>query len=74
MIDTDLLLLPAMSHYFLDLPQGQGRAEQFFAQNATLQNGTYGEILNRYEYIEPPRTQNHSAPSASSPSHSFSSS
>ena len=48
MIDTDLLLLPAMSHYFLDLPQGQGRAEQFFAQNATLQNGTYGEILNRY--------------------------
>ncbi|RPD61023.1 hypothetical protein L226DRAFT_612754 [Lentinus tigrinus ALCF2SS1-7] len=47
MIDTDLLLLPAMSHYFLDLPQGQGRAEQFFAQNATLQNGTYAEILNR---------------------------
>ena len=50
MIDTDLLLLPAMSHYFLDLPQGQGRAEQFFAQNATLQNGTYAEIMNRYEY------------------------
>ncbi|RDX43809.1 hypothetical protein OH76DRAFT_1409762 [Lentinus brumalis] len=47
MIDTDLLLLPAMSHYFLDLPQGQGRAEQFLAQPATLQNGTYAEILNR---------------------------
>ncbi|KAI9066083.1 hypothetical protein FKP32DRAFT_1610261 [Trametes sanguinea] len=43
----DLLLLPAMSHYFLELPQGRGRAEQFLARNATLQNGTYAEILNR---------------------------
>ncbi|KAI0709912.1 hypothetical protein C8Q76DRAFT_811912 [Earliella scabrosa] len=42
-----LLLLPAMSHYFLDLPQGSGRAAQFLARNATLQSGTYAEILNR---------------------------
>ena len=61
MIDTDLLLLPAMSHYFLDLPQGQGRAEQFFAHNATLQNGTYAEILNRYEYTHPSRTHSRNA-------------
>ncbi|KAI0073888.1 hypothetical protein K474DRAFT_1648897 [Panus rudis PR-1116 ss-1] len=47
MIDTDLLLLPAISHYFLDLPQGKGRASAFLARNATLQNGTYAEILNR---------------------------
>ncbi|KAH9902577.1 hypothetical protein C8Q73DRAFT_670858 [Cubamyces lactineus] len=47
MIDTDLLLLPAMSHYFLELPQGSGRAQQFLSQNATLQNGSYAEILNR---------------------------
>ncbi|KAI0833704.1 hypothetical protein BC628DRAFT_1426807 [Trametes gibbosa] len=47
MIDTDLLLLPALSHYFLELPQGAGRAAQFLAQNATLQNGTYAELLNR---------------------------
>ncbi|EKM58475.1 uncharacterized protein PHACADRAFT_193593 [Phanerochaete carnosa HHB-10118-sp] len=47
MIDTDLLLLPAMAHYFLELPQGQGRAKQFLARNATLQNGTYAEILTR---------------------------
>ncbi|KAL7279357.1 hypothetical protein ACG7TL_007198 [Trametes sanguinea] len=47
MIDTDLLLLPAMSHYFLELPQGSDRAAQFLARNATLQNGTYAEILNR---------------------------
>ncbi|KAI0350022.1 hypothetical protein OH77DRAFT_1431415 [Trametes cingulata] len=47
MIDTDLLLLPAMSHYFLDLPQGSDRANLFFNRSATLQNGTYAEILNR---------------------------
>ncbi|KAI0663733.1 hypothetical protein C8Q70DRAFT_907236 [Cubamyces menziesii] len=45
--DCYLLLLPAMSHYFLELPQGSGRAQQFLSQNATLQNGTYAEILNR---------------------------
>ncbi|KAI0671937.1 hypothetical protein C8Q78DRAFT_806310 [Trametes maxima] len=47
MIDTDLLLLPAIRHYLLELPQGAGRARQFLSQNATLQNGTYAEILNR---------------------------
>ncbi|GJE96208.1 hypothetical protein PsYK624_124020 [Phanerochaete sordida] len=47
MIDTDLLLLPAMAHYFLELPQGKSRADAFFARNATLQNGTYAEIVAR---------------------------
>lgn len=36
-----------MSHYFLDLPQGENRSSDFFAKNATLQNGTYAEILAR---------------------------
>ncbi|TDL17991.1 hypothetical protein BD410DRAFT_793667 [Rickenella mellea] len=47
MIDTDLFLLPALRHYFLELPQGKGRAKAFLAKNATLQNGTYAELLNR---------------------------
>ncbi|THU89762.1 hypothetical protein K435DRAFT_728809 [Dendrothele bispora CBS 962.96] len=47
MIDTGLLLFPALAHYFLDLPQGQNRQSQFLARNATLQNGTYAEILER---------------------------
>ncbi|KAF9508271.1 hypothetical protein BS47DRAFT_1373700 [Hydnum rufescens UP504] len=42
-----LYLLPVMSHYFLELPSGKNRAPQFLTRNATLQNGTYGEILNR---------------------------
>ncbi|KAF8190877.1 hypothetical protein BJ912DRAFT_315929 [Pholiota molesta] len=47
MIDTDLLLLPAMAHYFLDLPQGQNRSSQFLAKQTTLQNGSYLDIVNR---------------------------
>ncbi|KAF9563018.1 hypothetical protein CPC08DRAFT_816871 [Agrocybe pediades] len=47
MIDTDLLLLPVISHYFLDLPQGKNRSAQFLAKQATLQNGTYLEIVSR---------------------------
>lgn len=47
MVDTDLLLLPAMSHYFLELPQGQGRAKTFLAKKATLQNGTYAQLLDK---------------------------
>ena len=47
LIIVDLLLLPALSHYFLELPQGQDRSAQFFSKTAALQNGTYGEILNR---------------------------
>ncbi|PFH50459.1 hypothetical protein AMATHDRAFT_61004 [Amanita thiersii Skay4041] len=42
-----LFLLPAVSHYFLELPQGKGRSAAFLARNATLQEGTYSEILNR---------------------------
>ena len=41
------MLLPAISHYFLELPQGQDRAAQFLNKTAMLQNGTYAEILNR---------------------------
>ncbi|KZP01238.1 hypothetical protein CALVIDRAFT_474889 [Calocera viscosa TUFC12733] len=47
MIDTDLELLPALAHYFVDLPQGQNRSAKFLATNATLQNGTYAELLKR---------------------------
>ncbi|KZT43842.1 hypothetical protein SISSUDRAFT_1057376 [Sistotremastrum suecicum HHB10207 ss-3] len=47
MIDTDLYLLPIVSHYFLDLPQGHNRSSAFLAKNATLQNGTYAELLKR---------------------------
>ena len=47
----DLLLLPALSHYLLELPQGSGRASEFFSRNATLQNGTYAQILNRWVTI-----------------------
>ncbi|PPQ88991.1 hypothetical protein CVT25_005090 [Psilocybe cyanescens] len=47
MIDTDLLLLPALAHYFVELPQGQNRSSQFLAKQATLQNGTYLDIINR---------------------------
>ncbi|PPQ80092.1 hypothetical protein CVT26_012149 [Gymnopilus dilepis] len=47
MIDTDLYLLPAMAHYFLELPQGKNRASQFLEKQATLQNGTYLDIVNR---------------------------
>jgi hypothetical protein len=43
----DLLLLPAISHYFLELPQGKNRAKAFLARNATLQKGTYRQILTR---------------------------
>lgn len=45
--NTDLLLLPTMAHYFLDLPQGKDRAAAFLARNATLQTGNYGDLVNR---------------------------
>ncbi|KAF8911624.1 hypothetical protein CPB84DRAFT_1912879 [Gymnopilus junonius] len=41
MIDT------AMAHYFLELPQGKNRSSQFLAKQATLQSGTYLDIVNR---------------------------
>ena len=47
MLDTDFLLLPSLSHYFLSTPQGQDRAETFLNTQATLQNGTYGDLLQR---------------------------
>ncbi|KZT50991.1 hypothetical protein CALCODRAFT_504066 [Calocera cornea HHB12733] len=47
MIDTDLELLPALAHYFVDLPQGKNRSASFLATNATLQNGTYADLLKR---------------------------
>lgn len=45
MADTDYLLLPSLSHYFLSTPQGANRSEAFLNTTATLQNGTYGELL-----------------------------
>lgn len=47
MLDTDFLLLPTLSHYFLSTPQGQGRASSFLSTQATLQNGTYAELLEK---------------------------
>ncbi|KAJ9113652.1 hypothetical protein QFC22_005961 [Naganishia vaughanmartiniae] len=47
MADTDYLLLPSVSHYFLSTPQGTNRSTAFLARNATLQNGTYGQLLLR---------------------------
>ena len=45
MVDTDFLLLPVLAEYFLNYPQGQGRAADFFARNSTLNNGTFEELL-----------------------------
>ena len=47
MIDTDLLLLPTLAHYFLEIPQGANRSASFLARNATLQEGSYSSILQR---------------------------
>ncbi|EJD08148.1 uncharacterized protein FOMMEDRAFT_144208 [Fomitiporia mediterranea MF3/22] len=49
MIDTDLFFLPTLAHYFLDLPQGNNTSSSFLDKNATLQNGTYRELLNSAE-------------------------
>jgi hypothetical protein len=45
MVDTDFLLLPSLGHYFLSTPQGQNRSMKFLNTNATLQNGTYSQLL-----------------------------
>jgi hypothetical protein len=45
MVDTDFLLLPLLADYFLNTPQGRGRAAAFLAQNSTFQNGTLNELL-----------------------------
>lgn len=47
MLDTDFLLLPSLSHYFLSTPQGQNRSQTFLQQQATLQNGTYAQLLQK---------------------------
>jgi hypothetical protein len=48
MIDTDLLSLPALSHYLLETPQGRNRSRAFLHQNASLANGTqYYSLLIR---------------------------
>ncbi|KAJ9106821.1 hypothetical protein QFC19_002949 [Naganishia cerealis] len=47
MADTDYLLLPSVSHYFLSTPQGANRSAAFLGRNATLQNGTYEQLLLR---------------------------
>ena len=45
MADTDYLLLPSLSHYFLSTPLGANRSEAFLDTTATLQNGTYRDLL-----------------------------
>ncbi|KAL5531944.1 hypothetical protein ACEPAF_5507 [Sanghuangporus sanghuang] len=53
---ADLFLLPTLEHFFLDLPQGSGRAPSFLERNSTLQNGTYGELLNKTIFYNLGRT------------------
>ncbi|KAK4689008.1 hypothetical protein P7C73_g1082, partial [Tremellales sp. Uapishka_1] len=45
MLDTDFLLLPVLSSYFLSTPQGLNRSTAFLAQNSTLKNGTFSQLL-----------------------------
>ncbi len=45
MLDSDFLLLPSLAHYLLSTPQGQNRSADFLSTQATLQNGTYEQIL-----------------------------
>lgn len=48
MIDTDVLNLPVISHYFVESYQGVGRAQAFFSQSVTLSSGqvsTYHDLL-----------------------------
>ena len=51
MIDTDLYLLPTIAHYFLDMPQGHGRADAFLSRTASLNNSnlnmSYRALLSR---------------------------
>lgn len=49
MVDSDWLLMPSAARYFLQLPQGAGRAQNFTATPSTLQKGgnyTYGQLMN----------------------------
>lgn len=45
MLDTDFLLLPVLADYFLTTPQGANRSMDFLAQNSTLKNGTFSQLL-----------------------------
>lgn len=45
MLDTDFLLLPVLADYFLTTPQGANRSAEFLAQNSTLKNGTFSQLL-----------------------------
>ncbi|KAI8584777.1 hypothetical protein K450DRAFT_267434 [Umbelopsis ramanniana AG] len=48
MIDTNFELLPALAHYFLDLPSGSGRTTSFLAKKAVLANNmTYQQLLQK---------------------------
>uniref|UniRef100_A0A914W4R6 Uncharacterized protein n=1 Tax=Plectus sambesii TaxID=2011161 RepID=A0A914W4R6_9BILA len=49
MIDTDLLLLPSLAHYFLELPQGKDRAYWFLMRTSSLdttKGRTYYDLLH----------------------------
>ncbi|KAI5813687.1 hypothetical protein BZA77DRAFT_320925 [Pyronema omphalodes] len=47
MVDTDMLLLPVLSHYFLELPQGKNRAAVLLNKTSEFANGTtYAKLLD----------------------------
>jgi hypothetical protein len=47
MVDTDMLLLPVLSHYFLELPQGKNRAAVLLNKTSDFANGTtYAKLLD----------------------------
>ncbi|KAI9290089.1 hypothetical protein BC943DRAFT_364605 [Umbelopsis sp. AD052] len=46
--NTNFELLPALAHYFLDLPSGNSRATSFLAKKASLANNmTYQQLLQK---------------------------
>ncbi|KAK8853168.1 hypothetical protein IAR55_003869 [Kwoniella newhampshirensis] len=47
MLDTDFLLLPVLAEYFVNTPQGAGRANAFLQRNSTLVNGSFATLLQR---------------------------
>ncbi|WWD19585.1 hypothetical protein CI109_104046 [Kwoniella shandongensis] len=47
MLDTDFLLLPVLAEYFVNTPQGQGRANAFLQRQSTLVNGSFASLLQR---------------------------
>ncbi|KAJ3270178.1 hypothetical protein HK104_004971 [Borealophlyctis nickersoniae] len=64
MVDTDMLLLPVLSHYFLELPQGKNRASALLSKTSDFANGTtYAALLEK----NVDRIFNHTAAFAQNP-------